>query len=326
VFGEAYTEKRDVDGDPNFYIVKDRLPYPERGASGVVTIWVHVGLSAGFDPENIRYRLCVTAEPGDALQSQRDASVKAWQNQQAEKEIQEFVEKRRKELASVDPNAWPVSELMRRLIERYFCDPRQADCDLVTELEHVFEWENLSYRLSAPWWKAGTPVNGLQSLRTTFLNASWAHVFIPIRPGFEERAITWLMMVDAIPSVADELEYYLADLRTNVLPQYVRNFAPSQNDAKEIAGAKDIRLTELDAEAWDSPYERSAGFRVLDRWTVTIPTDGVDFETAFALCDAATPIRNAEEQTATAKARAVEAISGNINNVAVNVTVPVETL
>jgi hypothetical protein len=325
VFSEASLEKRQIDGSPNVYIVTDRLPYPQPEATGVVTIWVHVGLGGGADPENIQYRVCVTADPGSELKNQRKASIRAWQQQQAEKEIKELIDKRRQEMAGANGNAWPISELMRRVINEYFCDPTKCDCDIVTELEHLFEWENLSYRLSAPWWKAETPVNGLQSLRTSFLNASWAHVFIPLRPGFEERAITWLMMVNAIPHVADELEYYLADLRENVLPQYARNYVPSQNDAKEIAAAKDILLTELDAQDWDNPYETNTGFKVLDRWTVTIPTDGVDFETAFARCDAATPMRSATEETARATAQAAEAISHNISNVGANVSVTIET-
>lgn len=322
LYESAYLELRDLDGSPNVHINQTSLP--AANATGVVSISVHVGLSGWPDPENVNYRLCVRAVPGEAINAQRTAAVNAWRTQQAETEIRQFVEEKREELAGRDVNAWPASELMRRIISEFFLDPAQCDCDLVSELELIFEWENLSYRLSAPWWRASTQVNGLQSLRTSFLNASWARVYIPIRPGYEERAITWLMSVGAIPRVPDELEYYLADLRANVLPQYERKFQPGQRDADEIAGSRDIQLTELDSRDWDHEYERLAGFKVLDRWTVTIPTDGVDHETALSRCDAETPLRKAREQVATATAQAVELAAQNVGNATATVSVTVE--
>jgi len=313
-YSDAYLETKEKDGSPNVYIKSK----PSRGDTGVVTVVVHVGLSGGFDAENINYRVCVVAEPGPDLLAQREAAVAEWRRQKMEEEIQQFMQTKREEVKDVPSDAWPQSELMRRVIAEHFGPGiSDANCHLLSMLQTMFEWENLSFELHAPWWIRSTPVNGLQSLRTTFLNASYAQVFIPIRPGFEEKALLCLLGIGALPNnqrLARVIEYYLRDMRVHLEPQFASGQSFDRSATKEIDSPCDIHLTDLGQQQWANKFEEDTGFITLARWTETIPTDGVDYETQFARCDASTPMRDANERDARAKTALTEALSSRIQN------------
>ena len=215
-------------------------------------------------------------------------AVTQWQSEQAEKEIKEFLAGKTEALNDVDPDVWPASELMRRVIEEFFGDPTVYDsCEMVTQLHRIFEWENLAYTLHAPWWNTNTPVDGLQSLATKFFNASWAKLYIPLRPGFEEEALLSLAAIGALPQGLDlsEIDYYLADMRTNLEPMFEREFEPSSPDESRLVDSTgDVLLTPLGTNHWNHGFESDLKFKVLDRWILTTPTDGVDYEETYARC------------------------------------------
>jgi len=289
VFGDANIDKSDENHNPGVSISSR----PPSGATGVVNFVVHIGLNGGLSPDKVNYRLCVLAAPGPDLMAQWNAKVQNWRDEQAQKEILAFLADKKDEIKNLDVNAWPPSELMRRAISELFGDPAgYHSCEIVEMLHRVFEWENLTYRLFAPWWNPNAKVDGLQSLSTTFLNASWAKLYIPMRPGYEEDAIAFLASVGAIaqqPALLNDIEYYLNDMRQNVEPLFTRAYVPGATDPAEIDGPCDILLTTLGDDVWAHSYESKLKFQVLDRWVVTTPTDGVDYEEAYVRCPLPNP-------------------------------------
>jgi hypothetical protein len=68
-------------------------------------------------------------------------------------------------------------------------------------------------------------------------------------------------------------------------------------------------LTEGGKDTWDSDFESELPFEVIDRFAVTIPTDGVDIEEAPASCEIQSKIRDADERIAQAEAKIKEVIA-----------------
>ncbi|HEX3466367.1 MAG TPA: hypothetical protein VHS78_20135 [Candidatus Elarobacter sp.] len=287
VYGSAYIDKTDIQNDPGVSISDQ----PAAGATGVAPFTVHLGLRGGvFDKnrEKVNYHVCIVAVPGPELMGQWNTTVQTWRDQQAKKEIDAFLATKQDAIKNLDATAWPPSELMRRIIADYFGDPSvYASCEMVEMLERVFDWKSLSWSLKSPWWKPNAPVDGLQSLATTFENASFADCYLPLAPGYEEEAIAFLVAVGVIPSqqpLLDDIQYYLDDMRQNVEPLFQRTYVPGPADPIEIDGPCDILLTELGEDPWRHTYESQLKFQVLDRWVITLPTPGVHYEEIESLC------------------------------------------
>lgn len=287
VFGNAYIDKTDEQGDPGVSIDSQ----PAAGATGVADFVVHIGLRGALldrNREKVNYHVCIVAVPGPELMGQWNTTVQTWRDEQAKKEIDAFLATKQDQIKNLDASAWPPSELMRRIIADYFGDPSAyASCEIVEMLERVFDWQNLSYSLKSPWWNPTAAVDGLQSLATTFENASFADCHVPLAKGYEEEAIAFLVAVGVIPSqqlLLDDIQYYLDDMRQNVEPLFERTYVPGPADPLEIDGPCDILLTELGEDTWRHAYESQLKFQVLDRWVLALPTAGVHYEEIPALC------------------------------------------
>ena len=287
VFGNAYIDKTDEQGNPGVSIDSQ----PAAGATGVANFVVHIGLAGALRDKNrekVNYHVCIVAVPGPDLMGQWNTTVQTWRDQQAKKEIDAFLATKQDQIKNLDATAWPPSELMRRIIADYFGDPSAyGSCEIVEMLERVFDWKNLSFSLKSPWWNPTAPVDGLQSLATTFENASFADCYVPLAAGYEEDAIAFLVAVGVIPSQAallDDIQYYLDDMRQNVEPLFKRTYVPGPADRLEIDGPCDILLTELGEDAWRHAYESQLEFQVLDRWVCVRPTPGVHYEEIPSLC------------------------------------------
>jgi Divergent InlB B-repeat domain len=288
VFGNAYIDTTDVTQNGPGVSIDSQ---PAAGATGVADFTIHVGLKGALldkNREKVNYHVCIVAIPGPELMGQWNTTVQTWRDQQAQKEIDAFLATKQDQIKNLDATAWPPSELMRRIIADYFGDPATyASCEIVEMLERVFDWKNLSWSLKSPWWKPNAPVDGLQSLATTFENASFADCYLPLAVGYEEEAIAFLVAVGVIPSqqpLLDDIQYYLDDMRQNVEPLFQRVYVPGPADPIEIDGPCDILLTEIGENPWRHTYESQLKFQVLDRWILTLPTPGVHYEEIESLC------------------------------------------
>lgn len=83
----------------------------------------------------------------------------------------------------------PLTELMRRILQAEVSKDLRDTCHEVVKWHEVFDWEGMSYRLYPPWWD---DANKTVSEKVTFLNASWAQLYIPVTRGCEEVALNLL--------------------------------------------------------------------------------------------------------------------------------------
>jgi hypothetical protein len=296
-------------GTPNVDIVNA----PMTGAKGDVSFEIHIGLDA-FYKEAVRVRIKVVAEPTPEIKASYDNALRAWREEQIQKSIADLSKKKMEEVSGMINTPWPPSELMRRIIIDYF-GQTPIDYGMMHRFETLFEWENLSYELHAPWSKP-IDVNGLQSLQVGFDNASYATVYVPIRPGYEALAVSYLISLGALglgpqllPLMASAIQSAVAGFITKVYPKFENIQEFDDNDAKNIDGPSDIMLTEGGKDTWDSDFESELPFEVIDRFAVTIPTDGVDIEEAPASCEIQSKIRDADERIAQAEAKIKEVIA-----------------
>ena len=305
-----YVETQDEDRDPNVYIESHSV------VGATVHIQVHVGLKGWNlvgDSGNVDFRVCMQVVPSDAAVDAHAVAVRLWQQSQAQAQIDAFLEEKSKEFGDSRPDAWVPSELQRRLIDTFFnLAGLGSDCRLVETMNRLFEWESMSAELHAPWWSSTQAISGLQSLATNIHNAAFARVYVPLRPGYEEKALAALLAVGAIDVNSQWIEdiyYYLAGMRTDLEPLFADTRVFPTDNWQSVNSPADILLTPMGADDWSEEFERERPFQVLGRFTATIPTDGVDLEIAMGDCPIDTPTVRAHDGVRAAQADALTAIS-----------------
>lgn len=186
---------------------------PNPGDIGQLDVWWHVGLAdcniiQGCPEPWAKIRTDFTVAP-------TSAALQTWTQQLQQERAAEY----QRRLAQVQaeqaqtggtniPPYDPFAELMRRVVADKLTPDRYGSCTEVYLWHAVFEWEAASYQLYPPWWNGLAP-DAQQSEPTDFLNASWARLYVPIRPGQE--AVAFLLMYGKAgkdPSVAS----FIADL------------------------------------------------------------------------------------------------------------------
>lgn len=186
---------------------------PGPGATGHQDVWWHIGLKdCNFVegcPESwgmLRTDYVVSADVAatktwnDLLRTKRDAELKKRQD--------EVDAQRAAARQTLQINFDPWSELMRRIVAEKLTPDRYGNCTEVYLWHTVFEWDAASFQLFPNWW-SGQPPDDSQSTLTTFLNASWARIYVPIRPGQEQIAFQLIY-----GSVDAQLQAYIQDLDT----------------------------------------------------------------------------------------------------------------
>lgn len=153
-----------------------------------------------------------------------------------------------------------LSEIQRRLIE-CLLPPETFDEYAEVDLwHHLFEWEACSYTFYPGWWNAnGSPEPDRPD--TDFVNASWARIFVPIRPAYEELALRWLFFGFGGGLLSNEWGQQLKKIMQEVRAYRETNF-----------GSADELLIET------ATREVSEKFLTLGRWTELLPTDGTHLE------------------------------------------------
>jgi hypothetical protein len=89
----------------------------------------------------------------------------------------------------------------------------------------------------------------------------------------------------------------------------------SELSASPVDSPQDLAITAMGSSDWTNEFEQRSAFQVLDRYTATIPTDGVDFEEVVARCLQDTPAQQAEEKergARGARAALVEALGARV--------------
>jgi len=298
-------------------------PYPGQGATGDIIFYVHWGVDSTDDGY---YIVTIVCRPAAAVREEYGERVAAWRLEQTQREFLKLLSPRYEEIISSIPETWPPMVVMRRIAKEYFGLP--TSFDKVDFLQRVFDWENLGIVYDPPAYDPIAEPNLFQCIPTDPFNASWAKVMLPLRPGSEEEAISFLMAAGIIPSTAsfrEQVQYYMYQMRNVFEPLYARTWNPGVADRADIQSPKDIELTPIGADDWKHAFERGAKFEVLDRYVMTIPTDGVDIEEGKVFCETPTETAKATSKERVEQSKIVETLRKRVEDQTATVTASVTT-
>jgi hypothetical protein len=213
----------------------------------------------------------------------------------------------------------PVSEVMNRIIKTQLGGELSDDRWEVDFWNHIFDWDRAGLSLSPGYWTKNAPRDALRG-PNHFLNASWARLYLPVRPGKERLALRWIIghvrggPLDAATEQA--LERLISELRafreTSFGDPLETNVANGELDEQVLTLARSYETLPTDG----------THFEVVQSMTSAIDSNTHDeIESARELAS----IRAAEEmQDIELKKRAVAHIATNASN-KLNYTVGIST-
>ena len=161
------------------------------------------------------------------------------------------------------------NELLRKFVNSMF--PADAR-DEIAELDMwntVFDWDLAAARLYSGSWNGDGALRFPELSPNDFLNASWARLYLPVRPGYEDIAMLWIFTRST----------------TAQPPASIKNF--TQKILKEmddwrstqLGGAEEVIVTPVSGQTCPNVEQR---YVCLGTWTEDLPTDGVHIEVTQA--------------------------------------------
>jgi hypothetical protein len=197
----------------------------------------------------------------------------------------------------------PLNEMVSQIVEQNFPADVRDECWEIDLWQKIFDWERATFMAYPGWWSSGESRDPLLD-PSDFVNASWAKLYLPVRPGMEKLALRWIFgkaleqPLDApIEARFDEIVADLRKYRTNVLG--------TPDEAAELT---------TECQEWE---EKAL---CIAKWTDLMPTDGthvevvqgvtsaVDAITAKEIADAAelrTALLESEKRSAQLKDKAL---------------------
>ncbi len=167
---------------------------------------------------------------------------------------QEAAERENALVATLDPAAELVDRIIKTLPELETDEPWELEA-----WSQMFEWDRAAWLLYPGSWVRDSERDWTRP-SADFLNASWAKVFVPVRPGLEHTALRWMIgrILTAPPSsdvedAFERIENELSDFR--------------------LQAFGDQTETKLGA---DGTYEEHV--IELGSWEEVLPTDGTHAE------------------------------------------------
>jgi hypothetical protein len=205
-------------------------------------------------------------DPG-ALKEYREA-LAAWEHEVAELQAEARRRAGQQALSDVDrilAELSPVAELIPAVVRSYFDAEVRDDSWEVEHWHRVFDFDTGGYSLYPGTWN-DTPLPFPERGAADFVNASWARLFLPIRPGFELLALRFIY-----GGVIDE----------PLDPDREAQFAQVLDELNQY------RVDHFGSEAGTPTVEPQSGalqerFEVVATWTETLPTDGTHVESVLS--------------------------------------------
>ncbi|UUL83803.1 hypothetical protein [Sphingomonas qomolangmaensis] len=202
------------------------------------------------------------------------------------------------ERAQLIANVDTTTEIIGTLIEQAFPAQVRDDPWELDLWERIFDFPRITIRLYPSWWN-GPELNDAKGAADSFLNASWARIYLPIRPEAEAEALRWLMerRIGGPGSTAVEamIEYLVKELATYRLANFGSDIEAPHATGSTVATCPGI----------DQPV------KCLGYWEESLPTDGTHLEvlqaTTSAADDAAKARLDAEGALAAARAKSEDA-------------------
>jgi hypothetical protein len=217
-------------------------------------------------------------------------------------------------LAQLDP----VVELMDRVAKVRLGGGLSDESWEVDFWAEVFDWRNAGVAISPGWW-AARPARDLLQSPNSFLNASWAKLYLPVKPAFERLALRWIVGKVRDGELDPETEEAFATLIAELEAFREQSFG-------------DTLETKMGGLSGDELQEQVI---TLGRWKELLPTDGTHLEVVQGATTAVDELSNVqlaearkalaartagEEQDVELKKKAVEQIGTKTPfNVGVNI-------
>ena len=164
----------------------------------------------------------------------------------------------------------PVNEMISQIVEEEF---DKAVRDEIWEVEYwqrLFDWERASFVTYPSWWSAD-PAPDPTLDPSDYLNASWAKLYLPVRPGMERSALRWIFG----KSVAKPMDAKAEKAFDGVISDL-------EKFRKDNVGSVDEK-PELKAACQAVKDE----FLCMAKWYELMPTDGTHCEVVHSTSTAA---------------------------------------
>jgi PHD/YefM family antitoxin component YafN of YafNO toxin-antitoxin module len=271
--------------------------------AGGLRVRVHVGAGSWFMGPGISIQVGVTCFKDVTITNKAAentgylAAVEDWRMQTKEWERQrdEALEHANAAAdafaAEMRAKLSPVNEMISQIIEDEFDTDVRDEVWEVEYWQRLFDWERASFVTYPSWWAAeqATPDPTLDP--SSFINASWAKLYLPVRAGMERAALRWIhgkAVAKPMDSKSEKaFDRVIADLET-----YREDKLGSRDEQP--------KLTKV-CQLVDDP------FLCLAQWYEVMPTDGTHLEVVHAATTAADADTRTEIDDAAAMRKALNA-------------------
>ncbi|MGD9694057.1 MAG: hypothetical protein AB7V42_00165 [Thermoleophilia bacterium] len=211
-----------------------------------------------------------------------------------------WTDKRREILAGTDHLLEVIGAIVGATV---FTEGGRPGVRVVDFLEDVFDWKNASLRLYPGWWSS-RGVRDPDGAPDSFVNAAWARLYLPVKPGSEAAALRWIHELRTTGTGSPETEALVTRVLQELGDFRTANF-----------GGPDEMVV---ANGPGTCPQVSEKFVCLGTWKETVPTDGTHAEVMQATSSAADDysrealadgerVRNAAIERARVENRLIEA-------------------
>jgi hypothetical protein len=174
-------------------------------------------------------------------------------------------------------NLSPINEMISQIVGTEF-DP--AVRETVAEVEfwqRVFDWERASFRTYPSWWSNDSMIDPTFD-PSAFINASWAKLYLPVRPGMERDALSWLFAKASVAQLGSSAKQAIEEV------------------VKDLEEFRKANLGTIDEQPDVSTPCAAVEdkFFCIGKWDELMPTDGTHIEVVQSATTAADPDTQAE--------------------------------
>lgn len=307
-------------------------PY-KNNDDGTLVVRVHVGCKGWVGGPKVFMQAKATfiADP-QAEDAAYKQAYQAWlaEVDQWEADVLALQEAPRKK-AEAEAEAWqraflaqldPVAELMDQIAKKRFLPTMTDEAWEVEFWREIFDWDEAGFGLAPSWW-ASEPTRDALRGASDFLNASWARLYLPVKPGFERLALRWIIGKVLGQTLDQATEEAFATVSTQL----------GEFREQSFGDAAEIPIDEDSAEIEEK-------YLTLAHWTELLPTDGTHVEVVQGMTSAVDShsaseiqserqLRNArlvnEEQDVELKKRAVAQIPQSAKDKLVSYNIAIGT-
>lgn len=157
----------------------------------------------------------------------------------------------------------PASAAMQLMVSNLFPATMRDESWEVDAWTTFFEFENGALRLYPGWW-SDRPPRDPHAGPNSFQNASWARVFLPVRPGYEREALAWLVERRLFTSGGGAV--------TGAVDDFIKQL--EEYRSKNFGGTEEVEIGKPNGNC----PSLQTPFICLGTWEETLPTDGTHLE------------------------------------------------